>query len=256
MTALFRADRRGRPTAVFDPVEVTLLRGLVAQLVELVEDGQPVATGSTGVADWAAELGLADVGEPGPTAPPEDAVLRRLLPDAYGPDPGADPAVAAESSAEFRRLTENGLRRTKTSRARLVLAALHQEAPVAGGERRDRRRGDAAAADAAGARTTGAEGADDVDPVTVRLEPDRAQAWLTVLTDLRLALATRLGIVTDEDATELEVLARAELARLRRARRRLRAAREDDAETDPRVGVYQVYSWLGYLQETLVESLS
>ncbi len=245
MTALFRADRRGRPTAVFDPVEVTLLRGLVAQLVELVEDGQPVATGSTGVADWAAELGLADVGEPGPTAPPEDAVLRRLLPDAYGPDPGGDPAVAAESSAEFRRLTENGLRRTKTSRARLVLAALHQEAPVAG-ERRDRRRGDAAAAGSP----------DEVDPVTVRLEPDRAQAWLTVLTDLRLALATRLGIVTDEDATELEVLARAELARLRRARRRLRAAREDDAETDPRVGVYQVYSWLGYLQETLVESLS
>lgn len=253
MTALFRADRRGRPTAVFDPVEVTLLRGLVSQLVELVEDGQPVATGSTGVADWAAELGLADVGEPGPTAPPEDAVLRRLLPDAYGPDPGGDPAVAAESSAEFRRLTENGLRRTKTSRARLVLAALHQEAPVAGGERRDRRRGDAAADTGAAAA---AEGPDDVDPVTVRLEPDRAQAWLTVLTDLRLALATRLGIVTDEDATELEVLARAELARLRRARRRLRAAREDDAETDPRVGVYQVYSWLGYLQETLVESLS
>jgi len=241
VTAVFRVDRRGRPTAVFDPVEATLLRGLVSQLVELVEDGRPVATAGSEVAGWAAEMGLQDVGEPGPTTPPEDAVLARLLPDAYAADPDGDPDAAAQSSAEFRRLTENGLRRTKSSRARTVLAALGPEAlgaPVAADD-----------PPAAGA------GEPDADPVTVRLDPGPAQAWLTVLTDLRLALATRLGITSEAEAGELEDLARAEVTRARRARRRLRGARDDDGG-DPRVGVYQVYSWLGYLQETLVEALS
>lgn len=227
MTAVFRADRRRRPTAIFEPVEVTLLRGLLGQLVELVEDGRPRSTGE--VADWAVELGLADVGEPGPSAPPEDAVLRRLLPDGYAADVGEPDSVS-----EFRRLTENGLRRTKSTRARAVLESLADEPADPAGE----------------SPAAGEEG----EPVTVRLEPAAAQAWLTVLTDLRLALATRLGIRTEDDAAALDVLAQEQLSRLRRARRRLRGARPPE-EGDPRVGVYQVYSWLGLLQESLVVAL-
>jgi len=255
VTAVFRVDRRGRPTAVFDPVEATLLRGLVSQLVELVEDGRPVVTAGSEVAGWAAEMGLQDVGEPGPTTPPEDAVLARLLPDGYAADPEGDPEAAAQSSAEFRRLTENGLRRTKSSRARMVLAALGPEvlgATVAAGG--PDAVGPGGGPGAGGAAAAGA-GDGDADPVTVRLEPEPAQAWLTVLTDLRLALATRLGITSEAEAGELEELSRTELTRARRARRRLRGARDEDGG-DPRVGVYQVYSWLGYLQETLVEALS
>lgn len=234
MTAVFRADRRRRPTAVFEPVEVTLLRGLLGQLVELVEDGRPASTGE--VADWAAELGLADVGVPGPTAPPEDAVLRRLLPDGYAADVGEPDSVT-----EFRRLTENGLRRTKSTRARAVLESLAEQPPDPVPEPDGDRGGDG--------------DGDGGEPVTVRLEPAAAQAWLTVLTDLRLALATRLGIETEEDAAELDALAQEQLSRLRRARRRLRGARPP-ADGDPRVGVYQVYSWLGLLQESLVAALS
>jgi hypothetical protein len=212
--------------AVFEPVEVTLLRGLVGQLVELVDDGLP--QGEVEEADWAVELGLADVGVSGPTMPPEDPVLRRLFPDAYAEGVG-DP----DSSSEFRRFTENGLRRTKSSRARTVLSCLAEPPPEPDED----------------------PVTDDGDPVTVRLDPQQTQAWLTVLTDLRLALAIRLGIETEDDAAELDALAQAELARLRRARRRLRGARPADSDGDPRVGVYQVYSWLGLLQESLVGTL-
>lgn len=285
MTAVFRADRRRRPTAVFDPVEATLLRGLVAQLVELVEDGLPAS--SEPVQSWAVELGLEDVGVAGPTAAPEDPVLRRLLPDGYAPPgspaaqvgpqvgPEVDAPVGApgpdeivERAAEFRRLTENGLRRKKTSRARLVLDALGRPEAVPGDHRAAGHETEPDAPRHAGAAgVEGAEGAEGWDavaegeePVTVRLEPPTAQAWLTVLTDLRLALATRLGIETEEDSAELEVLAQRALAHTRRRQRRGRgradAGDRAAAVEDPRIGVYQVYSWLGYLQESLVQALS
>ena len=66
----------------------------------------------------------------------------------------------------------------------------------------------------------------------VRLDETAAGPWLSALNDLRLALGTRLGI-TEESYGELE---------------RLRA-------TDPRASTYAVYSWLGWLQETLVRAL-
>ena len=227
MTAQFRADRRQRPTATFDAVEAELLRGLVAQLVELVEsDG---AVRGAAVPEWAAELGLADVGTDGSAVPPADPVLARLLPDAYGEDPHA--------ASEFRRITEPGLRRTKSDRARAVLQALGD--PGAGVGASGVEPGDPAAA----------------DPVTVRLEPGPAQGWLTVLTDLRLALAVRLGIRTEADSEALD----AGLARPARRGRRRTGTRVPPDAGDPaaeqRAGVYAVYSWLGYLQESLVASL-
>jgi len=67
----------------------------------------------------------------------------------------------------------------------------------------------------------------------LRLTPDEAQAWLGALNDLRLALGVRLDVTEDAD------LAFAEFP--------------DD---DPRKPMWQVYLWLGWLQETLVGALT
>jgi hypothetical protein len=66
----------------------------------------------------------------------------------------------------------------------------------------------------------------------VVVSADEAPAWLGVLTDLRLALGTRLG-VTEDNHEEL-------------------AALPDD---DPRAGTFHVYDWLTFLQETLVRAV-
>ena len=71
--------------------------------------------------------------------------------------------------------------------------------------------------------------------LTIDVEMDRATAetWLKSFTDIRLALATRLGVEEDDD----EVW----------------AALPDD---DPRSQAHDIYQWVGYLQETLVDALS
>jgi hypothetical protein len=68
-------------------------------------------------ADLAAMLGAT-----GPTSPPQDPVLARLLPDAYRDDP--------EAAGEFRRYTEQDLRSGKVAAAQTVLATL----PAEGGQ--------------------------------------------------------------------------------------------------------------------------
>jgi hypothetical protein len=69
--------------------------------------------------------------------------------------------------------------------------------------------------------------------IDVELEPARAEVWLRSFTDLRLALATRLEVEADDDERW--------------------AALPDD---DPRSQAHDIYQWVGYLQETLVEALS
>jgi hypothetical protein len=56
------------------------------------------------------------LGENGPATPPEDPVLARLFPDAYGDDP--------EAAGDFRRYTELDLRSGKVAAARTVLETL------------------------------------------------------------------------------------------------------------------------------------
>ena len=69
--------------------------------------------------------------------------------------------------------------------------------------------------------------------IDVELDEPTAEAWLRSFTDLRLALATRLGVEEgDEDVW---------------------AALPDE---DPRAQAHDIYEWVGYLQETLVEALS
>jgi hypothetical protein len=126
------------------------------------------------------------------------------------PDPD-DPAVERlfpdvypedpEQEAEFRRFTEADLRTAKLEQAKTVLSDL-----LEGGE--------------------------------IRLAEDRADLWLRALTDLRLALGTRLGV---EDDTELRDEIDAAVGR---------------NPTSPRVGQLTVYAYLTYLQESLVDSLT
>ena len=122
----FRRTARG-VSARFTAGQAGILRSLVAQVAELVggpgsaeappAESQQEPAGADGMPmDFAAILAT-----DGPLAPPEDPVLARLLPDAYGDDP--------ESAGEFRRYTEPGLRSGKVAAAQTVLATL----PAAGG---------------------------------------------------------------------------------------------------------------------------
>ena len=134
---------------------------------------------------------------------PDDPALARLFPDAYADDD--------EAADEFRRFTERGLREAKAGAAATVLASLTAAGPVEPDEPSDPGR----------------------EKVRLTLDPDEAQAWLRTLTDLRLALGTRLG-VEEGDEERWEEL-------------------PDD---DPRRQVHDVYDWLGWVQETLVRALA
>lgn len=73
---------------------------------------------------------------------------------------------------------------------------------------------------------------DEVDDLEFVLEPAQARAWMRCLTALRLTLAERLG-VTAEDEDYWEAL----------------------DEDDERVPVYEIYGWLGYLLESLIDAV-
>lgn len=133
----------------------------------------------------------------GPTKAPEDPVLARLLPSAYDDDD--------EASADFRRFTETSLRESKVTNAREVIDSLTE----------------------AGLPDEPEEGLF----VDLELDQGRTMAWMRCLTDMRLAIATRLGI-EDDDEERWEQL----------------------PEDDPTTQVHRVYLWLGFLQETLVEA--
>src|SRR5689334_5695212 len=109
----FRARRRGGMTATFDPAEAGVIANLAGQVIELLRDRNGAA-----VAD--ADPLVSELGLGGPSQPPEDPVLQRLLPDAYRDNP--------DDSAEFRRFTESALTSVKVANAETVLSTL-----VAGG---------------------------------------------------------------------------------------------------------------------------
>jgi len=110
--------RKRKKTVIvsFAEHESDILANLLRNLVELLYDGMPPRESMS--SDPLAEL----LDNDGPTSPPEDVVLQRLLPDAYKTDDHA--------SAEFRRFTERGLRDGKVSDAKRVLAALEESSSV------------------------------------------------------------------------------------------------------------------------------
>ncbi|MEU5975125.1 DUF2017 domain-containing protein [Streptomyces sp. NPDC047315] len=156
----------GGAAIALDDVEVSILRSLAVQLMELIGPGDEPVEGEDPLAALFAE---------GPSEPPADPALARLFPDAYR-GPTTQPKSAAEdeeltaSSAEFRRFTENDLRTGKRENAFAVVRALD-----------------------------GLDAAGDAGAV-LELTPDDARCWLGALNDLRLTIGTRLEITDDEGA--------------------------------------------------------
>ncbi len=162
--------RKGqRYVATIDAGERAIVAGLMDQTrtllaPEVASTGDPFADL---VASLEAELAAsADSGEgmPRGTDPGDrDPALARLLPDAHR----GDPAVAAE----FRRLTEQDLRRRKSDALDTAIEAL-LSVPE--------------------------------DSDSVSLDRPQADALLVALTDTRLLLAERLGVRTEADMSRLE----------------------------------------------------
>lgn len=163
--------KKGNVVARLNGQERRVLEYVCDELTALLADPTP----DPDAPEWARELGLAGMGDARET--PRDPVLARLLPDAY-----AD----SEQAAEFRRLTEAGLRATKLAHIAVVREELGH------------------------------------DPMVIT---DDVQSWLAFLADARLALGTRLG-VTEEDSMWPTL--------------------------DPQ---HNLYVYLGYLQQSLVETL-
>ncbi|OKI04460.1 hypothetical protein A6A06_06545 [Streptomyces sp. CB02923] len=219
MAGHFESLPGGGAAAPLDEVEISILRSLAVQLMELIGPGEEPAEGADP---------LAALFTDGPSEPPSDPALARLFPDAYGgPDAVPDDAAHA-ASAEFRRYTENDLRTRKREDALAVVRALDALGPVGGPDR------------ASGTDGIGEDGTTDgttdstADGAVLRLKPDESRQWLGALNDLRLAIGTRLE-VTDEDES-------GELLRL--------------PDSDPRKPMVMAYLWLGALQESLIETLT
>jgi hypothetical protein len=66
----------------------------------------------------------------------------------------------------------------------------------------------------------------------IQLTADQAQSWLKALNDVRLALGTKLGVSEDFEA-QWDAL----------------------ENKDPRRTAFEVYAWLGAVQESLVRAL-
>ncbi|MFO7191779.1 MULTISPECIES: DUF2017 domain-containing protein [Thermocrispum] len=129
----------------------------------------------------------------GPSSAPDDPVLKRLLPDFYRLDEQAGPQERAEMAA-LRSLHEPELVDAKIGVAGVVLETLSPQ----GGE--------------------------------VRLSLEQADAWLSAINDVRLALGTALDVQEDMP--------------------------DELPEDDPRAPHLAVYHWLTYMQESLVQAMA
>jgi hypothetical protein len=118
MAGQFEAIPGGGAAVALDEVEISILRSLAVQLLELIGPGHAPAPG-----DDLLDSLFAD----GPSEPPEDEALARLFPNAYGDDD----AELREYSSEFRRFTENDLR-TRKREDGLALVRTLDETSAAG----------------------------------------------------------------------------------------------------------------------------
>jgi hypothetical protein len=129
----------------------------------------------------------------GPSTAPDDPILSRLLPDFHRLDDGAS-TEDRDSAGALRSLHEPELLDVKTGAAAVLL----DTCPPAGGQ--------------------------------VKISVEQAEAWLSTINDVRLALGTTLG-VTEDMPDELP-------------------------DEDPRAPHLGVYHWLTWMQESLVTALS
>ncbi len=189
----FHRRRKGGAVATFSGFEADLMRSLASQIIELLRN--EAAVPATVVDPLEAMLDFS-----GPTTVPDDPVLARLFPQAYRDD--------EEAAGEFRRFTETDLRNGKAANAAAVIDTLEEAGLPAQLE-------------------------EDGLVIDVELDKPQALVWMKAITDMRLALASRLGI-EDDDEEVWDAL----------------------PEDDPRVHVHDIYDWLAYLQETLVHAVA
>lgn len=130
----------------------------------------------------------------GPTTTPDDPIMARLLPDFHRLDDDATTGKDQDSAAALRSLHEPELLDLKTGVAAVVL----DTCPPAGGL------------------------------VTLALE--QADAWLSAINDVRLALGITLGVSEDMP--------------------------DELPDDDPRAPHLGVYHWLTWMQESLVSALT
>ena len=192
MSEGFQPRRGGGAVATFTGFEADLLRSLASQLVELLRNETAAPTGGEDPLEQLLDFS-------GPTTEPDDPVLARLFPSAYPDD--------EDAAGEFRRFTEGTLRDHKAQGAVAIIEALEE---------------------------AGLPPELDEDGLTVDVELTEGEAvgWMKSFTDVRLALATRLGVEEGDEEYWYSL--------------------PDD---DPRTHVHDIYEWVGYLQETLVQSL-
>lgn len=195
MSGFEHHHRSDRVIATFTGFEADLLRSLASQMVELLrnERAEPAAPTADAFEALMSEFS-------GATTIPEDPVLARLFPNAYPED--------EEAAADFRRFTESGLRDGKAAASGLVIDVLED----------------------AGLPP---ELTEDGLVIDVELTPDEAETWMRAFTDIRLALATRLGVEAGDEHYWHSL--------------------PDD---DPRAQAHDIYEWVGYLQETIIEALT
>ncbi len=148
----------GRYVALLDDTERFMIHGLMQQ-TRIVLSPELEPTGDV-FADVVASMGVSVAAQDHVEAEERDPALDRLLPDAHR----GDDKVAAE----FRRLTEEGLRQRKSANLDVAMERL-------------------------------AAASDD----EVALDEAEAPAFLMALTDVRLLLGERMGMRTEEDAERL-----------------------------------------------------
>lgn len=147
--------KNGHVVADLSQQEAAVIRGLVGQVKDMLaaradEMPQDELSALTGI-------------RTGPTAPPEDGVMSRLLPDFYRSDPltGETDEEQEGAAGAMRSLHEPQLIEHKTGVAEVVL----RTCPVDGGR--------------------------------VKLTGEQADGWLSALNDVRLALGTALEVADD-----------------------------------------------------------
>ncbi len=130
----------------------------------------------------------------GPSTAPDDPIMLRLLPDYHRLDNEDATTEAEDSAAALRSLHEPELLDHKTG----VAAVLLDTCPPGGG--------------------------------LVKVSLEQAEAWLSALNDVRLALGTTLSVSEDMP--------------------------DDLPDDDPRAPHLGVYHWLTWMQESLVTAIA
>lgn len=235
-------DDDTRIIGFLEDVERSLVIELMYQTSVLLSDGGDDAgesddTGAPSDGDTHDDLFAALSRSMAEREAPQDPALRRLLPDGVKNDDAA--------ASEFRRLTESTLRDGKLRNLDIAMRALEEgfvdeEQAAAIADDVYERANDPAARDErddAGKR----EGSDDnlQDGLSdgsreVVLDEASARAMMMALTDVRLVLAERLGLRTDEDAEALS-----------------RQVEREDAPNSPEDLLAAYYDFLTWMSESL-----